>query len=94
MLDDIHHVRMKKRTRTIRVYFNPKGEWYILPSLHYERWGDPLHITFNFLCFTLAYHSVIRYTVEEFKQLLKDMKIKKFEPGFFELSKDDNQSME
>lgn len=81
-----------KRTRSLRLYFNPKGEWYILPSLHYERWGDPLHITFNFLCFTLAYHSVIRYTVEEFKQLLNDMKIKKIECGYFELDAD--KSME
>ena len=60
----------RKRLRYFKAYAEPSGDWYLLPSVHYEHWGDPILISLNFLCFTLSYHSVVRYTVKEFKEMI------------------------
>ena len=74
------------RTRSIRWRWD-RNTWYILPTVHYEHVFDPLTITFHFLKFVVEYHSVMRYTVEEFKDMLKNRgtDITKAEPGYFDL---------
>ena len=48
---------------------------------------DPLTIEFHFLKFNIRYHSVMRYTAEEFKAVLKEkgFDASKVQPGYFEL---------
>lgn len=78
------------RTKSIYICWDKKGslgKWWLIPTIHYEHVFDPLSITFHFLKFNIEYHSVMRYTVEEFKDLMKErgVDLSKAEPGYFEL---------
>lgn len=83
----------KKRTRTFKAYWLRKGEWFILPSLHYEHTFNPLHITFRFLKFEVSYSSVLRYTISEFKEMMTERgyDTSKVTPGYFEFSHDTDE---
>lgn len=61
-----------KRTRTLKIGWLRSGEWYLLPTIHYDHVFDPLSITFSFLRFYIKYHSVLRYSLDEFKEMLKE----------------------
>ena len=78
------------RTKSISWWWDKKGslgKWWLLPTIHYDHVFDPLRITFHFLKLNIEYHSVMSYTVDEFKEMLhkRGMDINKAEPGYFEL---------
>ena len=74
------------RTNRLRCLWCPSEKWWIIPTIHIGRVFDPLTITIHFLKLNLEYHSVMSYTIDEFKQVLKDhnMNINKTETGYFE----------
>ena len=78
------------RTKSIHIWWDKKGslgKWWLIPTVHYDHVFDPLTISFHFLKLNIEYHSVMRYTVEEFKDLMKErgVDLSKAEPGYFEL---------
>ena len=78
------------RTNSIAWWWDKRGsfgKWWLIPTIRYERVFDPLSIEFHFLKFNIRYHSVMRYTVEEFKEMLKKkgVDVSKATPGYFEL---------
>lgn len=78
------------RTKSITWWWDKRwslGKWWLIPTIRYERVFDPLSIEFHFLKFNIRYHSVMRYTGEEFKEMLKKKGIdaSKATPGYFEL---------
>ena len=78
------------RTNSIAWWWDKRGsfgKWWLIPTIRYERVFDPLSIEFHFLKFNIRYHSVMRYTGEEFKEMLKERGVdaSKATPGYFEL---------
>ena len=78
------------RTKSISWWWEKKGslgKWWLIPTIRYEHVFDPLSIEFHFLKFSIRYSSVMRYTAEEFKEMLKErgMDVKNATPGYFEL---------
>lgn len=99
MLDYLYYVNMmyfktwkgrNGRTKTINCFWSKKGtigKWWLIPTVHYDHVFDPLTITFHFLKFEIVYHSVMQYTIEEFKKEMgkKYVDVNNVEPGYFEL---------
>ena len=78
------------RTKSITCWWDKRGslgKWWLIPTIRYERVFDPLSVEFHFLKFNIRYHSVMRYTGEEFKEMLKKKGVdtSKVTPGYFEL---------
>ena len=78
------------RTKSITWWWDRRGslgKWWLIPTIRYEHVFDPLSIEFHFLKFNIRYHSVMRYTGEEFKTMLKEkgMDVSSAQPGYFEL---------
>ena len=78
------------RTKSIAWWWDRRGslgKWWLIPTIRYEHAFDPMTIEFHFLKFNIRYYSVMRYTVEEFKTILKEkgFDTTKAQPGYFEL---------
>ena len=78
------------RTKSISWWWDKHGslgKWWLVPTIRYEHVFDPLSVEFHFLKFNIRYHSVMRYTGEEFKTMLKErgVDMSKATPGYFEL---------
>ena len=78
------------RSKSIRCWWDKRGsfgKWWLFPTVHIDHVFDPLTVSFHFLKFNIEYHSVMSYTVDEFKEMLnkRGVDISKAKPGYFEL---------